>query len=53
MLKTLKRWKQYWKRGRQAKKYLASQIELTRKMGKAQPPTPEELEAFKKEVIWQ
>jgi hypothetical protein len=52
MLKMVKRWIYYYKQGKKAKKYLQEQIEIVKSMGKAEPPTPEELEAFKKEIIW-
>lgn len=49
MFKTLKRWVYWWKLGRKAKKHLKWQIERAKQMGPAEPPTPEEIEAFKKE----
>jgi hypothetical protein len=49
MFKILKRWWYYWKLGRKVKKNLQDQIERSRKMPPAAPPTLEQVEAFKKE----
>ncbi len=43
------KWFYWWKLGRKAKKHLKKQIERTKQMGPAEPPTTEELEAFKKQ----
>ena len=49
MFKTLKRWWYYWKLGKKVKKHLKWQIEQCKKMEPAEPPTPDQVEAFKKE----
>ena len=43
------KWFYWWKLGRKAKKNLRKQIERYKTIGPATPPTPEQLEAFKKE----
>lgn len=43
------KWFYWWKLGRKAKKNLKKQIEMCKQMGPAEPPTTEQLEAFKKE----
>jgi hypothetical protein len=43
------KWFYWWKLSRRAKKNIKKQIEMCKKMGPASPPTPEQLEAFKKE----
>lgn len=43
------KWFYWWKLGRKAKKNLKKQIEMCKQMGPAEPPTMEQLEAFKKE----
>lgn len=43
------KWFYWWKLGRKAKRELKRQIELCKQMGPAEPPTTEQLEAFKKE----
>lgn len=50
MVKTLKRWWYYWSLSRQVKQNLQKQIELSKKLGPAEPPSPEEVEKFKKEL---
>lgn len=49
MLKTIKNWIFWWKRSKQVKKVIEEQIAMCKKMGPAEPPTTEQLEAFKKE----
>ncbi len=48
--KTVKRWWYYWKLSRKVKKHLKWQIERCKKMGPAEPPTPDQVEEFKKEL---
>lgn len=43
------KWFYWWKLGRRAKKNLKKQIEMCKQMGPAEPPTAEQLEAFKEE----
>lgn len=43
------KWFYWWKLGRKAKKNLKKQVELCKQMGPAEPPTLEQIEAFKKE----
>lgn len=43
------KWFYWWKLGRRAKKNLKKQIEMCKQMGPAEPPTTEQLEAFKEE----
>ena len=43
------KWFYWWKLSRKVKKNLKKQAELCKSMGPAEPPTPEQLEAFKKE----
>jgi len=43
------KWFYWWKLSRKAKKSLKKQIARTKKLDKAIPPTPEELEEFKKQ----
>ena len=43
------KWFYWWKLGRKAKKHLKMQARLCKQMGPAQPPTPKEVEEFKKE----
>jgi hypothetical protein len=49
MFNTVKRWVYYWKLSRQVKRNLKLQIEMVKSLGPAEPPTPEEVEKFKKE----
>ena len=49
MFKTIRSWIFWWNRCRTAKKAIKKQIALCKQMGKAKPPTPEEVEKFKKE----
>ena len=49
MFNTVKRWVFWWKRSRNAKKEIQRQIDLCKRMGPAKPPTPEQVEAFKKD----
>lgn len=49
MFKTVKRWVFWYKRSRQARKEIRRQIDLCKKMGPAEPPTLEQVEAFKKD----
>ena len=49
MFKAVRRWWYYWKLSRKVKKNLQNQIERSRKMPPAAPPTLEQVEAFKKE----
>lgn len=49
MLKTVKSWWYYWNLSRQVKKNLREQIQRSKSMGPAEPPTPEEVEKFKNE----
>jgi hypothetical protein len=49
MFDTVKRWAYYWKLSRRVKRNLKLQIERAKSMGPAEPPTPEQVEAFKKE----
>ena len=46
---TMFRWFYWWKLSRKAKKNLKMQCEISKKLGPAEPPTPYELESFKKE----
>lgn len=50
MIKTLKSWWHYWKLSKALKKNLQKQIELSKKLGPAEPPSTEEVEKFKKEL---
>jgi len=50
MFKVVKRWWYYWRLSRQVKHNLQKQIEQSRKLGPAEPPTPEEVEKFKKDL---
>ena len=50
MLKTAKRWWYYWNLSKQIKQNLQKQIEVTKRLGPATPPTPEEVEQFKKDL---
>lgn len=43
------KWLYWWKLGRKVKKNLKKQCELTKSLGPAEPPTLEQIEAFKKE----
>ena len=49
MFKTIRSWIYWWKLGRKAKKHLQWQLDRTKNLGPAEPPTPEQVEAFKKE----
>ena len=49
MFRTVKRWIFWYQRSRHAKKVLKAQILMCKKMGPAVPPTPEEVEKFKKD----
>ena len=49
MFKTIKRWWYYWNLSRQVKKNLREQIQRSKSTGPHEPPTPEEVEKFKKE----
>jgi hypothetical protein len=49
MLKKIQSWVYWWKLGRKAKKHLQRQIERTKSLGPAIPPTHEQIESFKKE----
>lgn len=46
---TMFKWFYWWKLGRKAKKHLKLQAQICKQMGPAKPPTPEQVEAFKKE----
>lgn len=50
MFKTVKRWVYYWKLSKVVKQNLQKQIEATKRLGPAEPPTPEEVEKFKKDL---
>lgn len=43
------KWFYWWKLSRKAKKALKKQIAMTKQMPPAEPPTLEQIEAFKKE----
>ena len=47
MFKTIRKWIYYYNRSKVAKKAIAYQIAMCKQMGKAIPPTPEEIEQFK------
>ena len=49
MFKAVRRWWYYWKLGKKGKKHLKWQIEQCKKMKPAEPPTPDQVEAVKKE----
>ena len=46
---TMFKWFYWWKLGRKAKKHLKMQIKRAKLMPPAEPPTIEQIEAFKKE----
>lgn len=49
MFKAIKRWVFWYKRTKAWKRYITEELVISRRMGKATPPTPEQLAAFKKE----
>lgn len=49
MFKTIRSWIFWWNRCRTAKKAIKWQIAMCKQMGKAKPPTPEEVKKFKEE----
>jgi hypothetical protein len=49
MFERVKGWIHWWRIGRKAKKHLKMQIERYKTIGPAEPPTLEQIEAFKKE----
>lgn len=50
MFDTVKRWAYYWKLSKKVKANLKKQIEQSRARGTYDPPTPEEVEKFKKDM---
>lgn len=49
MFKTIKSWLFWYKRSRAWKHYIATELLIARMKGPAEPPTPNQLEEFKKE----
>jgi hypothetical protein len=49
MFKFFFRWVYWWKLSRKAKKHLKRQIEITKSLGPAEPPTFEEVKDF---IVW-
>lgn len=49
MFNTIRSWIFWWNRCRTAKKAIKKQIAMCKQMGAATPPTPDEVEKFKKD----